>query len=172
MLSAESRKYFTRAFMSSGCVSAHHLRRDNHVPVLQECLRTNKTGNELVEFLKKADALDLSTCNYLPWIIVMETPSAPKAFIWQTPDEIYKSDNAPTMDAMFSIASQVFIPILSFFPVPPILYGHFFLLQEAVQFFPELLEWTEPSIKEPGIESNLSLPFDEYSKNMDPEVII
>lgn len=93
--------------MSSGCVSAYHLREDTHVPTLLECLQINKTGNELVEHLKAAHSLELSNCNYLPWIIFMESPNAPKPFITQTPDKIYKSDKAPIMDTMFSIANQV-----------------------------------------------------------------
>lgn len=108
MLNFESRKYFRRAFMSSGCVSNFHLRKDNHLPILQECLQMNKTGNELAKFLKTASRLELSGCNYLPWIISMESPNAPQPFISQTPAEIYKSDKAPVMDAIFTISSQVF----------------------------------------------------------------
>lgn len=94
--------------MSSGCVSAYHLRTDNHLPFLQECLQTNKTGNELIEFLKAASRLELSGCNYMSWVVSMESPNAPQPFIWQTPAEIYQSDKAPVMDAMFSVSSQVF----------------------------------------------------------------
>lgn len=43
--------------------------------------------------------------------------------------------------------------------------------QESVQFFSELLEWTEPSLKEFSIESNRSLPYDEYAEIVDPGVI-
>lgn len=110
MLNVESRKYFNRAYLSSGCVSGYHLRTDTHLEMLQECLQTNDTGNELVEFLKTASSFQLSSCNFLPWVIYIESLSAPHPFITQTSDEIYKSDNPPIMDAMFSIASQVRTP--------------------------------------------------------------
>lgn len=108
MLNAESRKYFNRAYSSSGAVSGFHLRRDNHVEHLQQCLQINETAYGFAEMLKTANTTALAACNYLRWLIYMESPNTPGAFMTQTLDEIYNSDSAPKMDAMFSIATQVF----------------------------------------------------------------
>lgn len=61
---------------------------------LQKCLQTNKTGHGLAELLKTANDTMLAQCNYLKWVIHMESPNTPGAFITQTVDEIYNSDNA------------------------------------------------------------------------------
>lgn len=107
MLNAESRKYFNRAYSSSGVVSRFHLRRDNHVEYLRQCLQINETGYGFAEILKTANTTALAECNYLRWIIFIESPNTPGAFITQSLDEIYNSDSAPKVDAMFSIATQV-----------------------------------------------------------------
>ena len=108
MLNEKSRKYFTRAFVSSGSVNAWQFRKNNHVDELQECLQTKKTGNQLSEYLKTAKNSALSNCNYLSYVPVYESSDTKGAFISETPDEIYNSTKAPVMDAMFSYNSQVF----------------------------------------------------------------
>lgn len=107
MLNSESRKYFKRVFLMSGSASDWWFRKGNHTKEIQECLQTKKSDNELVEHLKTLNASTLSNCNYLPWVTFIENPETPGAFISQTPDEIYKSDEAPIMDTMFGFGSQV-----------------------------------------------------------------
>lgn len=107
MLNAESRKYFTRAYMVSGTVSPWKLRSDNHLSKIQECLDFNGTHTELLDYMKSATSTTLAKCNHLLWVLYIESPNATAPFITQTPDEIYNSDSAPVMDAMFTFASQV-----------------------------------------------------------------
>lgn len=107
MLSQQSRKYFKRAFLSSGSAGERLFREGNNVKEIQECLQINKTGGDLVEYLKTANVSELSNCNYLTWIWTIESSEVPGAFISNNPDEIYKSDKAPIMDTMFSFGSQV-----------------------------------------------------------------
>lgn len=111
MLNEESRKYFTRAYLSSGSASYWKVQHFNHTRQLQQCLEVNATGKELIEFMKTANYTTLFKCNYLTWIVFYERPNATNAFMTKTPDEIYSSDNPPVMDTMFSIASQVCIKI-------------------------------------------------------------
>lgn len=108
MLNQQSRKYFKRAFLSSGSVSQLWFRKKNYLKEVQECLQINKMSGDLVEYLKTANVSELSNCNYIHWALTIESSNVPGAFISNTPDEIYKSDKAPIMDAMFSFGSQVF----------------------------------------------------------------
>lgn len=101
----------------------------------------------------------------------MESPNAPQPFMSQTSAEIYKSDKAPVMDAMFSITSQVFdSEKLVSISISTIFDDAICFSQESVQFAPELLEWTEPLIPESWIQSNRSLPYHEYAEFINPEV--
>lgn len=113
MLNEQSRKYFTRAFATSGSVSSWLLRKDDHVKQIQWCLRIKKTGNELVEYLKTANISTLFKCKFFPGAVFIESPNTPGAFISETPAEIYNSGKAPAMDAMFGFTSQVIQPRLS-----------------------------------------------------------
>ena len=116
MLNEESRKYFNRAFvMSSTALNSYAFRKANHVQHLQEYSKTCKM-NDLIEYLKKTNATVLNKSyrfdyfgnvvhpTYVPTI---ENPNAIGAFMTKTPEELYRSDSAPIMDAMFSFTSQV-----------------------------------------------------------------
>lgn len=107
MLNAESQKYFTRAYSVSGTMSPWNLRRKSHLPMLYKCLNFNETYVELLNYLKVANSTALAKCNYLKWVPSIENPNATKPFLAKTPNEIYNSDEAPVMDAMFTFASQV-----------------------------------------------------------------
>lgn len=107
MLNLESRKYFSRAFCISGSIDFWKTRHENHIREIQECLHTNKTGNELVEYLKTANATELAPCHDVWWVPSIEGPNATRPFMTQTPEEIHKAGKTPPMDAMFSIVSQV-----------------------------------------------------------------
>lgn len=107
MLNPESRKYFTRAFCISGTLSFWKLRRDNYIQQLHECLEIDKTGNELVEYLKAANFSTLAKCHDIEWVPSIESPDAIRPFITQTPDEIHAAGKTPLIDSMFSFTSQV-----------------------------------------------------------------
>lgn len=107
MLNPESRKYFTRAFCISGVITFWKLRHENHIREIQECLQTNKTGHELVEYLKTVNFTTLAKCHDVLWVPSIESPNAIRPFMTQTPEEIHNAGKTPIMDAMFSIVSQV-----------------------------------------------------------------
>lgn len=115
MLNEESRKYFNRAFISSSSAFSYYGYADgNHFKQIQKC--SESVGKEkLIEFLKTADIKALVECQsytfessvIVPWAPTIENASTIGAFKTKTPDEMYNSDNAPVMDAMFSFNSQV-----------------------------------------------------------------
>lgn len=115
MLNEESRKYFNRALViSNTAFSGTALFKENHVEHMQKCLQIKET-NDIVEFIKTSNITILRDCysiEYLShtpphWTPTIEIPNAISPFLTKTPDEIYSSDNAPVMDAMFSFATQV-----------------------------------------------------------------
>lgn len=122
MLNAESRKYFTRVYLVSGTVSPRNLHRDSQLPYVRRCLQFNGSNAELLDYMKTAPSATLSKCHYMDRILHIEGPNAIAPFITKTPDEIYDSDEAPVIDAMYTFASQV--NSLSFDPVVfhPIIY--------------------------------------------------
>lgn len=88
----------------------HHLRRIQDYANIED-------KNKLIEYLKTTDTNTLANCSkaeglgttllVVAWAPTIESPSTKGAFITKTPEEIYNSDEAPTMDAMFSFTSQV-----------------------------------------------------------------
>lgn len=117
MLNAKSRDYFTRAFLSSSSAFNNYaLRRRNHVKLIQKCTQLNDT-NQMIEYLKRTEmAKILYACYPLksifdvvryPWVPTIEMQTTPGAFLTKTPNEIYNSNEAPAMDAMFDFMAEV-----------------------------------------------------------------
>lgn len=118
MLNAESRKYFNRAFSSSGsALNFMVLRKENHIEQIRECSHTNDI-NQMIEYLKTTSNLILGKCcvvghhsdgeRYSLWIPTIESASTDRAFLTRTPEEIYNLDLAPAIDVMFGFNSHVF----------------------------------------------------------------
>lgn len=116
MLNKESRKYFTRAFLSSGSAFSYYAFSDrNHLDQMKNCSEIHDEG-KLIEFLKTVDSKDLEECqtfsfknpNTVPWAPTTESPKTIGAFKTQPPNEIYNSDDPPVMDTLFSFTSEVF----------------------------------------------------------------
>ena len=110
-----SRKYFNRAFaMSSSVFSSYAMRKADHVQEIQECTQIYD-ADKLIEYLKTAKSNAFDTCypwNFPGelnpiWVPTIESSSAKEAFLTKTLEEIYNSDEAPKLDAMFSFASKV-----------------------------------------------------------------
>lgn len=116
MLNMESRKYFNRAYSSSGsALNFFVLRKENHIKQVQMCAQTNELS-QMLEYLKTTNDTILAHCctsdgpgcgHYPIWTPTIENTSTTGAFLTKTPEEIYNSDLSLTMDAMFSINSQV-----------------------------------------------------------------
>lgn len=119
MLNVESRKYFNRAFSSSGsAMNLFVLRKENHIEQIQKCSQTNEI-DEMITYLKTTSNLILGNCTvrgfysdggdpYPIWIPTIERANTKGAFLTQTPAEIYNSSFVPAMDVMFSLNSHVF----------------------------------------------------------------
>lgn len=116
MLNEESRKYFNRAIIMSG-VSFNNfaLYESNHLERMQNFTNI-KDEQKLVEYLKAADSAVLAKVTGLKdsryivqtsWAPTIESPETNGAFITQHPEEIYQSDKAPIMDAIFTFNSMV-----------------------------------------------------------------
>lgn len=90
------------------------LKRINHLERVQKCFQANDMGH-LIEYLKVADRNILMNCYpfiipddlYPVWVPTIENRNASDAFLTKTPYEIYDSDEAPQMDAIFGFTSQV-----------------------------------------------------------------
>lgn len=115
MINEESREYYSRAFSSSGtAINFFALHRINHLERVQKCFQANDMGH-LIEYLKVADRSILMNCYpfiipddlYPVWVPTIENANASDAFLTKTPYEIYNSDKAPQMDAIFGFTSQV-----------------------------------------------------------------
>lgn len=115
MLNEESQNLYNRAFASSGtAINFFALHRINHLERVQKCFQTNDMGH-LIEYLKVADRNTLMNCYpfiipddlYPVWVPTVENTNASDAFLTKTPYEIYNSDLAPQMDAIFGFTSQV-----------------------------------------------------------------
>lgn len=117
ILNEESRKYFNRAYLSSGTAFTYFaLSTGDHLVRMQEFSKINET-NDLIEYLKTVDSMTLANCHTMdsieyrlssPWAPTIENSKAHGAFLTRIPDEIYNSANAPAMDTLFSFNSQVF----------------------------------------------------------------
>lgn len=115
MINEESRRYYNRALSSSGtAMNFFALKRINHLERVQKCFQTNNMGH-LIQYLKVADRNILMNCYpfiipddlYPVWVPTIENPNASVAFLTKTPSEIYNSEKAPQMDAIFGFTSQV-----------------------------------------------------------------
>ena len=114
MLNQESRKYFNRAFVMSGSAFVKYiLRKNNHVNYLREYLKITDM-NEMIEFLKNANAFLIKRYPYdifsefnPRYVATIENAKTSGAFMSKMPDELYRSDDAPKMDTMFSFTEQV-----------------------------------------------------------------
>lgn len=130
------------------------IRQENHVREMQECLKINKTGNELVEYLKTASSTTLSQCGDVWWVPSIESPNALRPFMTQTPEEIHNAGKTTRMDAMFSIVSQVIrasnskLFCLHQFGCIKANWTCSTFLQDSIQLYPEVLNLTEMWISE------------------------
>lgn len=80
---------------------------ENNVKQMQNCTQI-KELDKLAEHLAIADTSNLLEYNVqcqAIWAPTVESINAPNAFLIKSPEEIYKSDKAPVMDAMFSFNS-------------------------------------------------------------------
>lgn len=113
MLNKVSRSYFSRAYCLSGTAfnTFYNLEVNDQLQHAKKCFRIHDT-EKLIEYLKTSNLSSLIECNILDtdfkgWLPTIEHSNAPAAFLTKTPDEIYNSNEAPALDAMFSVTSQV-----------------------------------------------------------------
>lgn len=152
MLNKDSRKYFDRSFVASGtALNSYRLNDNSHVQSMQKCTKIDDM-DKLIQNLKTANGSSIAECNYLGtaiWSPTIECHNAPKAFLTETPEKIYMSDQtAPIVNTMFSFNSQ-----------------------EAIQFRSKLLENKEPLLKEDPRETNVLLQYKGFTKKDYPQVI-
>lgn len=123
MLNVESRKFFNRAFSTSGSALNYlALHKDNHIEQIRSCAQANDT-DQMLKYLKTTSNRILANCHtigyysngdrYAFWLPTIESDSTKEAFMTKTPEEIYNSDLAPAMDAMFGMTSYVYIEFRS-----------------------------------------------------------
>lgn len=152
MLNEQSRKYFHRAFvLSNTAFSPFAIRRANHIRRIRKCTKIFDI-TKMVKYLKKAKAETLTECypykhDLNPtWVPTIERN---RGFLTRMPDEIYNSNKAPIMDAMFS-----------------------FTAKEILLFLPYLWESEEPILKRDWIETDpiFELPFEGVTKSTHPNV--
>lgn len=80
----------------------------HHVKKIQDCLEINDLSNdELVNYLKTANASTLTKCNGTDWVMNIESPNATRPFLTKSAREYFASDDPPVVDALFVVASQV-----------------------------------------------------------------
>lgn len=120
VINKESRKFFNRAYSTSGtALSFFALHRTNHLDRVQKCFQTNES-DQLVAYLKVADRSILVKCHpfiipddlYPVWVPTIENANVNGAFITKTPDDIYQSNLASKIDAVFGFTSQVINSII------------------------------------------------------------
>ena len=116
MVNEESRKYFNRAYAaSSSSLTFYALRRTTHLQPIRECSQLDQI-DEIIDYLKTTSVETLAKCYsnrnmnciLLNWAPTIEPSGTIGAFLNRSAEEIYKSDSAPVMDALFSFTSQVF----------------------------------------------------------------
>lgn len=81
---------------------------------MQKCSQY-KQIDDLVKYVKTSDFATLRKCYatkfpgeiFTYWTPTIEIPTAVRAFMTKSPNEIFDSDKAPVLDVMFSYASQV-----------------------------------------------------------------
>lgn len=115
MLNKESRKYFHRAYLTSGsALTSFALSKNDHMQRMQEFFKIYD-ADELIERLKIVDSEFLATQFYwdasksltFPWVPTIEGPNAFDAFMTETPEEIYASGKASVKDTLYSINTKV-----------------------------------------------------------------
>lgn len=79
----------------------------NSLEKIHECLGIDETGDRLADYMKTVDSSILKQCNKTDWLMSVESPNAIRPFITKRPEEIYASSEAPVIDMMFFMASQV-----------------------------------------------------------------
>lgn len=115
MLNVESRKYFNRAFLSSGSAFSYYAFSNvNHLDHMKNCTEIHDR-EKLIEFLKTVHSNDLDECqtfssknaNTVSYAPTIENPGTIGAFKVKSANEMYNSDDPPVMDTLFSFTSQV-----------------------------------------------------------------
>lgn len=177
MLNKRSRTYFKRAYAASGSPFSYFaLTEGNHTSQLQDCSNT-KDMTKLLNYLKTTDSKTIRKCQFAEdwgktlkpeWVPTIEKPGTLGAFITQSPDDIYNSNDAPFMDALFSFTNQV---IFNHSVIFNRTITFTFILQEQILFDASLINYTEPLITENWNESTVRLPFDDFNATTYPNVI-
>lgn len=115
MLNAESRKYFDRAIVISfSAFNAYELSATNHLSIVQECAKIYDRDN-LVEYLQTSNVSTLVQCApfdknepfLLTWTPTIESVNTTESFLVEKPENIYNSNEAPSIDTMFGFMSTV-----------------------------------------------------------------
>lgn len=155
MLNEQSRKYYKRAFAIGGSAlfaKPPSLLRQDNMYLMKDCTKIQDT-NKLVKYLETESLSDIYNClrsnNSEFWTPTIERPNAIQPFLTQEPEDIYKSDQKPIMDAMFAFTSE-----------------------EALQFNSYLVNSFEPYIKKNWRDGVIYMPFEGFTKEDYPEVNI
>lgn len=116
MLNAESRKYFNRAFLSSGTILNYYaLSEGNHLARMQKSTQISNI-TELIEFLKIVDIKTLNEYNSyngfdkllsVSWGPTIENDTTTGAFITMRPEEMYALGQVSPIDIVFGFADRV-----------------------------------------------------------------
>lgn len=82
---------------------------------MEECAHT-KENHPIIEYMRNADARDIVQCYFRDdwgktlkpeWVPTVEPKDAHDGFLTECPTDIWKSANAPVVDTLFTIVSQV-----------------------------------------------------------------
>lgn len=116
MLNPESRKYFTRVFTISGsALGTYALWEPSHLEQVRKCSGIFELV-DLIDYLKTANSTVLRKCYPVGknrfrtfWLPTIESPRVVGAFLIKTAEEILRAIEAPVMDVLASVATQVYI---------------------------------------------------------------
>lgn len=152
MLNRESRNYFHRSFVASGTsLNSYRPNDGSELQLMQRCTQIDDV-DKLIQHLKTTSTSNIAECNRMGtaiWSPTVECSNAPKAFITESPDALYASgETAPIVNTMFSFNSL-----------------------EAIQFRTQLVNTTEPLLKEDSRETTVSLLYKGFTKKDYPQVI-
>lgn len=111
LLNPESRRYFNRVFAHSGsALNPFFIRKTNQLQQIQNFLKIIDSV-KLIEYLKMANPTILTKFFTLkmPFVFqpTIESSSINGAFLSKTPEDIYNSNEAPAIDTMFSLTTDV-----------------------------------------------------------------
>lgn len=117
MINEESRKYFNRAFLSSGSsLNYFAFTKGNHVERMFGCSEATNQ-QQLMEYLKTTPQDDIVECYFRydqgpnaikpVWTPTIEIPDAKMPFLLQDPEEIYNSGTVAPIDVLIGFDSQV-----------------------------------------------------------------